>query len=330
MRCSFEESAGGNRVLVSVVTPSFNQAEYLEETIKSVLAQQHRPLEHIVVDGGSSDHSVAIIRRYSERLAWWVSEPDAGQADAINKGLMHASGDVLTYLNSDDYYLPGAITKVVAAFANNPAVGVVYGQAAWVTEFGRRVRGTRTYLRSNNMLDNLFGIPQPAAFFHRHVLERIGLFDASLHFALDADFFLRALGSFEAVVLDDELACMRLHGQSKSVAQGLGFVPEVVRTTEKVIADPAAYPRYKVDPVSLRLTAEIVASRFLYMNGRYRKAIARLWSVARRSRPHRRRIVLREGPRLAARILLGERLYWHVGGALPRRASRSRDGDAPS
>ena len=104
---------------VSIVTPSFNQARFLEQTIESVLDQDYPHIEYLVVDGGSTDGSVEIIERYAKHLAWWVSEPDHGQADAIVKGFRRTTGDILAYLNSDDRYLPGAVSKAVAAFANS-------------------------------------------------------------------------------------------------------------------------------------------------------------------------------------------------------------------
>ena len=112
--------------LVSIVTPSFNQAEYIEAAINSVLSQDYQPLEYIVIDGGSTDGSVEILRRYADRLAYWVSEPDRGQAAAIDKGLRRARGEVLAYLNSDDIYLPGAVRAVATILASQPSIDLVW------------------------------------------------------------------------------------------------------------------------------------------------------------------------------------------------------------
>src|SRR5215468_6601031 len=108
------------RPKISIITPSFNQAQFIEETIISVLNQDYKEVEYILIDGGSTDDSVRIIKKYSDRLTFWVSEPDRGQAHALNKGLSHASGDLIAYLNSDDLYLPGAFTKVVNYFNEHP------------------------------------------------------------------------------------------------------------------------------------------------------------------------------------------------------------------
>src|SRR5437667_5688340 len=121
---------------ISIVTPSYNQGKYLEQTIRSVLDQGYPNLEYIICDGGSTDISVEIVKKYSDRLAWWCSEKDRGQSDAINKGWRRATGDILAYLNSDDVLLPGAIERVVRAFQQTPSAGVVYGDWTCLDEHG--------------------------------------------------------------------------------------------------------------------------------------------------------------------------------------------------
>src|SRR5688572_2633651 len=113
---------------ISIITPSYNQGEYIEKTILSVLEQNYPNLEYIIIDGGSTDNSTEIIRKYADRITYWISEPDKGQSDAINKGLKLATGDIVNWLNSDDYYEPGALFKVAEAF-NNPEVNVFAGRS---------------------------------------------------------------------------------------------------------------------------------------------------------------------------------------------------------
>src|SRR5512138_1788368 len=125
--------------LVSIITPSFNQAAFLETTIRSVLDQDYPSLEYFIVDGGSKDGSLEIIQRYAHRLAGWVSEPDRGQTDAINKGFGMAHGEILAWLNSDDVYQPGAVAEAATFLQQNPEVGLVYGDATYIDENGRTI-----------------------------------------------------------------------------------------------------------------------------------------------------------------------------------------------
>ncbi len=119
-------------MLVSIITPSFNQAPFLEETIQSVLTQDYEDIEYIIVDGGSSDGSVEIVKRYDSELAWWVSETDQGQTDAVNKGFERARGDIFAWINSDDSYLPGTVSDAVGFLKDHPEVGMVYGDANFI------------------------------------------------------------------------------------------------------------------------------------------------------------------------------------------------------
>lgn len=207
-------------MLISVVTPSYNQARFLPATLASVLSQDYAPVEYIVIDGGSTDGSVALLAQHADRLAYWVSEPDQGQTDAINKGLRRATGDVLAYLNSDDVYLPGALRRVAAHFVRHPQVGVLYGDCQVIDEQGR-VLGLlpRQAFNLRRTIERGEFIPQPAAFWRRAVLEKVGLFDPQLHYAMDYDFFIRAARAAPVAYLPEPLAAFRLHGGSKTIAR---------------------------------------------------------------------------------------------------------------
>ncbi|HUH98543.1 MAG TPA: glycosyltransferase family 2 protein [Anaerolineales bacterium] len=164
--------------LVSIVTPSFNQARYLEATIRSVLSQDYPRLEYIIVDGGSTDGSVDVIRRYAPKLAWWVSEKDHGQTDAINKGFAHAKGEVLAWLNSDDTYEPNAIAPAVRLLQKHPEAGLVYGNANYINEDGRvigRFPAAQTDLV--RLRRGYVHIPQQAAFFRADLWRAVGPLD---------------------------------------------------------------------------------------------------------------------------------------------------------
>jgi glycosyltransferase involved in cell wall biosynthesis len=203
----------------SVVTPSFNQANYLEKTICSVLDQSYPKLEYLVMDGGSTDGSLDIIKRYEDRLAYWVSEPDKGQSDAINKGFMRSSGDIVAWLNSDDLYLPGALQRVAEYFANHPTIYCVYGDLQVIDSGGNYLFTKKIIPFSYNSL--FFAeayIGQPASFWRREVITKIGLVDPALHFWMDYEYYLRmAKNGIRFGHIYTPLAAFRLQPESKTV-----------------------------------------------------------------------------------------------------------------
>jgi glycosyltransferase involved in cell wall biosynthesis len=205
--------------LVTVVTPSYNQASFIEETIRSVLLQDYPALEYVVVDGGSTDGTVDILRRYDGWLAW-TSEPDRGQTDAINKGLRRAGGDVLAYLNSDDVYLPGALRAVAGQLRRWPGTALAYGDCRVIDERGRDLglmpRHSFDLARAIQRAEFL---PQQAVFWRREATQAVGLPDDSLHFAMDYEYFIRIARSFRVSYVPVAVACFRMHGASKSVSQ---------------------------------------------------------------------------------------------------------------
>lgn len=209
---------GAAEPLVSIVTPSFNQGKFLRRTIESVLNQTYPHVEYCVLDGGSTDESVDILRSYGDRFPW-VSGPDGGQTQAINTGLANSRGDILAYLNSDDTLEPDAVAKVVAHFHRRPACDMVYGDAFYIDEHDRRTGRyeTRPYSWAN-LLRNCI-VCQPAAFWRRRIAERVGPFDESLQYAMDYEYWMRidrAGGVIE--YLPEVLAYSRLHADAKTLA----------------------------------------------------------------------------------------------------------------
>jgi len=182
---------------ITIITPSFNQGQFIEKTILSILSQDYPNLEYFVIDGGSSDNTLQILEKYTERLTW-ISEPDRGQTDAINKGLRRATGDIVAYLNSDDLLSPNTLLEVGAIFAARPQTVWVTGQCLIVDENGREVRRLITMyknillrLRSFSLLLIMDYISQPATFWRRNIIEEIGMPNEKLHYVMDYEFWLR-------------------------------------------------------------------------------------------------------------------------------------------
>ncbi len=212
---------------ISVVTPSFNQAEYLERTLRSVLDQGYPNLEYIVIDGGSTDGSVEIIRRYADRLAFWVSEPDRGQTDAINKGLRRASGEWVAWQNSDDIYYPGVFHDLAAAAAKHPQAGLIIGDMMLIDEHDHPLRDI-CYVRPSYkaLLAEGMLLANQATFWRSNVQEQIGLLDEGFHCSFDYEWFLRLAQHAEGIHVDRVWGALRLHGETKSSLQAQRFGEE--------------------------------------------------------------------------------------------------------
>jgi glycosyltransferase involved in cell wall biosynthesis len=223
---------GPPRPKLSIITPSLNQGDFIERTIRSVLDQGYENLEYLIVDGGSTDSSLETIRRYEDRISWWVSEPDEGQTDALNKGLARATGDVIAYVNSDDYYLPGAFDAALGALERSGAPWVV-GAARVFDEHDRPIeevwrpeplqasevaapRGRHWWMLAP------WGAPQPSTFWRRHVFERIGDFRRDMDYVFDTEFCLRlAYAGLMPELLDEELSVRVIHADAKSADRSL-------------------------------------------------------------------------------------------------------------
>ena len=203
--------------LVSIVTPSLNAAEFLEETIRSVLAQDYPRVEYLVMDGGSTDGTQAILERYRGKLEF-VSEPDGGAADAINRGFRRARGEIVAWLGSDDLYLPGAVSAAVSAFAEDPSVAAVYGEGQWIGEAGQAIGRYPTVAPySAAAFRRECPICQPACFMRREAVEAVGWLDASLHSAFDYDLWIRLSQRFQFRAIPQCLAQSRMHPRNKSL-----------------------------------------------------------------------------------------------------------------
>jgi glycosyltransferase involved in cell wall biosynthesis len=251
---------------LSIITPSLNQGQYIERTIRSVLDQRYADLEYLVVDGGSDDGTVDVIRRYQDQLAWWVSEPDNGQTDAINKGLRRATGDIVAYINSDDWYTPGAFDRVLRAFEQQPDSRWVVGACRFEYDDGREPvvwtpepppRGRHWWLL------NPWGVPQPSSFWRRDVFEELGPFREDMHYVFDTEHGLRcAYAGILPTIVDEELAVRYLHDEAKSADRS------------KFFHEQQRFRELFRDRLDRREQAELMLARTLERLGVFRAAAA--------------------------------------------------------
>jgi len=237
--------------LVSIITPSFNQARYIDATIRSVVSQDYPRIEYMIVDGGSTDGSVDIIKSYAKHLesdsllsdyqkqasglqnhgiAWWVSERDKGQTDAINKGFARAKGEILAWINSDDTYEPGAVSAAVKVLQEHPEVGMVYGDCNFINESGRVIGKFGAAQTSYRLLRQGYAhIPQQTMFFRADLWKQVGPLDSSFYFAMDYDLWTRIAARTEIKYTPQTWANFRLHTSGKTIMADDRCWPEMIR-----------------------------------------------------------------------------------------------------
>ncbi|MCX6154305.1 MAG: glycosyltransferase family 2 protein [Candidatus Kapabacteria bacterium] len=210
---------------ITVITPSYNQGHFIEETILSVINQSYKNIEYIVCDGGSTDNTLEILKKYEDKLHW-ISEKDSGQSDAINKGIRMSTGDIICYINSDDYFLEGAFEAVIEAFNNYRKCNWVTGDCIIVNEKSIIIQQlVSTYKRilrlfpSKRMLSLANFIIQPSTFLKRSVIEEFGLIDQSLHLTMDYDYWMKIIQKYQPCIIKKPLSAFRIHGNSKGGAQ---------------------------------------------------------------------------------------------------------------
>jgi glycosyltransferase involved in cell wall biosynthesis len=254
---------------ISVVTPSFNQAQFIERTIQSVLNQNYPQLEYIVVDGGSTDGTLDVLTTYQSHLRW-ISEADRGQAEAINKGFKKASGQIVCWLNADDEYVPDTFSQVANYFSRHPEARFLYGDAETVDETGRAY-GRRGNVRPANFQDLASQgdfIVQPAAFWRADLLNEVGLLDETLRYCLDYEYWLRVSQKYPLHYLPVTLARERFHAQAKTTQATLRRIQEI----------EAVARRYGNPQIPRRFQAEQTA---VYLAETVRQARLAQWSEAK-------------------------------------------------
>jgi glycosyltransferase involved in cell wall biosynthesis len=224
---------------ISIITPSMNQGTFIERTIRSILEQNYPGLEYIVMDGGSTDETLDILRQYENNLKW-SSEKDAGQADAINKGIRLATGDIIAYLNSDDVLEPGALLRVAEYFAAHPEAMWLTGKCRIIDEHDREIRGMITAYKNFLLRHYSYGmllvtnpISQPATFWRREIMQEFGLFDVNEHLVMDYEYWLRIGRRYSPGILDEYLARFRVHGRAKTVSTNFSNFKQELAVAKK-------------------------------------------------------------------------------------------------
>ncbi len=247
--------------------------------MRSVLDQGHHELEYIVVDGGSTDGSVDIIKRYAGRLAWWVSEKDSGQAEAINKGMKRARGEIVAWLNSDDVYMPGAIEAAVKVFASRPEAVLVYGNMLAVDGQGRTTNVLRYRQLSLEELLCFEIIGQPAVFMRRAAFEAAGGLDTSLHFMLDHQLWIKVAQQGQIVHIEETWAAARYHAEAKNRSQATGFAREAFSVLSWAEGEASLTPALRRVGRRAEAAVQRVNARYLLDAGQPWEAL-RAWGRA--------------------------------------------------
>lgn len=311
--------------LVTIVTPSFNQGRFIRATIESVLEQDYPRIEYIVMDGGSSDETAAVVAEYGDRLTW-VSEPDRGQSHAINKGFRMARGEVVAWINSDDLLLPGAVSRAVAALREHPGAGAVYGEGLLIDGEGR-VKGRFPATEPFDLwkLVHLWDyVLQQTVYFRKSVLDEVGYLDEALNWALDWEILIRIGCRYELAYVPEEMGALREHDEAKTSVGGHRRFRELVTVVRRYGHHryPPAYFLYGLDTYG-RAAAEL-AERWL-PSGLAAAARRRLerFTVARMQS------LLREGKGVYGGGWATARVEWMVPAAHRRLRVRGTVPDVP-
>lgn len=273
---------------ISIITPSFNQGTYIEQTILSVLEQDYPNIEYIIIDGGSRDNTVEIIEKYEQKISYWVSEKDKGQTDAINKGLKRATGDIIAFINSDDYYEPGTFRKVAAAYEKG--YDWIIGSVRNFKEATHEVEIIRQEC-NDRLLDWLIRKNknhQPGNFWSARLMKDVGFLNEDMHYSFDWEYWVRfVIKGYRPIVFNDELFThFRLHETSKTVHNWRNFNPEYIAIMDryKGVLTPPEARVVKAEITRLQLEDNIHFARIASIHGRFAESW-RLFMGAIRMKP---------------------------------------------
>jgi glycosyltransferase involved in cell wall biosynthesis len=276
------KKASNQQPLVSIVTPSYNQAAFIEQTLLSVLNQDYPNIEYMVIDGGSTDGSPAIIERYADRLSYWVSEPDRGHPDAVNKGFRRANGDILAFLNSDDLYMAGAVRQAVEALQDHPEAGMVYGDGYLVDSGGQLL--DPHYYRTFSLLELLCNdvLLQPTVFMRREIFDQVGGLEEEYPLVFDHVLWIRFAAIAPIVHVPSFWAVERTHLDAKTAARAAEFVEDTEHFLRDAEKRADLYAVIEANRNRIYGSLDVYAGRRLIDARRFREATRRFVRAFRR------------------------------------------------
>ncbi|HAE42188.1 MAG TPA: glycosyltransferase [Clostridiales bacterium] len=254
---------------ISIVTPSYNQADFLEETIRSVLLQDYPNLEYFIMDGGSTDGSLEIIKKYAPWLSNWESEKDKGQSQAINKGWRHCSGDIFCWLNSDDYLMPNTLFRVAEVFRSYPDAGFIHGKAE-IIDYSDQRSGSylgKEFDLAASLIQSKNPVAQPTTFISKNALLEVGMLDETLHMSMDWDLWIRLAANFPVHYVNETWAAFRVWSGTKSSNISEVSSPEHLKAVKKLFLNRKTRNlslKYKLKALSANYARDAV---YQYMRG---------------------------------------------------------------
>ena len=258
--------------LVSIITPSYNQEEFLEETILSVINQDYPNIEYIVIDGASTDSSVEIIKKYEDKITYWESNPDNGQSDAINKGFALANGTYVGWINSDDYYLPGAIKSAVREFKNCESCGIVFADVLAVDRYGKILNLLRYGDWGLRELLQFTIIGQPSVFMRNDILKQAGYLEKEFDYMLDHNLWIKMASLAEMKYTQETWSAARYHDDAKNISKAASFGQEAFKVVEWIEKQEDLNQYYHQDKNKIVSGAHWINARYLSEAGEYRRS----------------------------------------------------------